>query len=335
MGIKPNAVELLVAGGAHQVPRPFLSGDDSLHAERLFDRVSSAPEGELPASSIVMEKRSRNGTGVFVVRARSGRHFKVALVDIERTPGAEPAARIRYEEVPARPGGGRVDGDAEGAVQRAAPVDLQEQLRSVQQAVRFTGESFASFLSGAYVSVSGLPAEFEPKGRSYLVLEEPLTTKITFDRYSGLVARAGIAREGHVAIKSYTGVLCRGDLSGTVDVNSYAFLQVDGNLTGTVNVDSYATVVVRGDITGTLEISSYVTLLLTGRVTGTLETKGWGSGKCFIDRHAFGSEAETLPGSGSVVLHLRESDLAEGRYEGIGAWKEVVVGGEAWKDAPR
>ena len=73
--VRQDAVELLAAGGAQEVPRPFLSGDDSLYAERLFDQVSSAPEGELPASSIAMERRSRSGTGVFVVRARSGRRF--------------------------------------------------------------------------------------------------------------------------------------------------------------------------------------------------------------------------------------------------------------------
>ena len=40
---------------------------------------------------------------------------------------------------------------------------------------------------------------------------------------------------------------------------------------------------------------------------------------------------ERFPVGSAYSLHVRESDMAAGKYEGIGRWKEVIVGDPLWR----
>ena len=135
-------------------------------------------------------------------------------------------------------------------------------------------------------------------------------------------------------VHAFFGVETTGPMAGTIDVKSYGYVYIAGDLTGSVNVRSYATVVIDGDIVGTLSVKSYTDLLLRGRVIGKLEAKGSCWSTFYFESYHSRAELERLgKDCRSVTLHVKESDLPQGKQK-VGGWRNVIVGGDVWKKIP-
>ncbi|MDJ0975458.1 MAG: polymer-forming cytoskeletal protein [Planctomycetota bacterium] len=320
--------------GAVRVPMPFTVGKDELSAAQVYALLADAPE-DLPDRNASLTTRATSAnTGIALIQSSGGRVFKVRVVELQGDPRAwKRSVRIAYAEVPVVKDGGRVL--IEGQPRTApASVAAKALLEAVKNAPRIPGDSFRSFLTGSYESLTELPEELTFQRRSYVALPEPLTTQITTTRYSGVLAEKGIARDGKLTIKSYTGVGVEGDMDGTIDVQSYAYLHIRGDVTGTINCGSYATVVIDGDVHGTIQVGSYVTLYLKGRLQDppkNISAKGSCWSTFYFSEYHDRSVLESVPATKQITLHVRDSDLPVGKHKDVKPWREVIVGDKLWE----
>jgi hypothetical protein len=305
--------------------------------ERAAALVEDAPRAQPERNLELTERTSPQRVGLGFVRAADGKVYLLHLVRIEHHPEAlERRALVRWKAVPEAEKGGElrlptVDG------KKPIPVETRESLRRAleyEQSLR--SASFVNHLRGTYETVAGLLPETKVESQRFLLLDQPLTTKLAFPNGGGAFAHQGIAAEGVVSLESYSGIGTRGDMAGQIDVRSYGYVYIDGDLTGTVNIGSYTTIIVEGDLKGTLKVRSYTDFLLRGRITGTLDCNGSCWSTFYFERHMTQEDLERLgPGFRSVTLHLRSSDLPDGKHEKIGSWREVIVGDPLWKKLAR
>jgi hypothetical protein len=294
---------------------------------------------DLPDRNLTLQPRVSPGSpGVGFVRAGDGRTLRLHLVALEHHPEAlQRRARIAFVEVPAVAGGGEfrlasVDG------KRTVPVAAREVIRRAlaYDKADLGSMNFVDHLGTDFEVVRDLREELVLESARHLLIETPLATKVSFPRRGSLFGAAGIAEEGVVTLDSYSAVGCAGDMAGRVDVKSYGLVYIDGDLTGTVNVNSYATVIIEGSLRGTLRVRSYTSLLLRGRVYGTLDCKGSCWSTFFFEAPHTREDLERMgDGFGSVTLHLKSSDLSDGKHEKVGSWREVIVGDPVWKGLAR
>jgi RNA polymerase sigma factor (sigma-70 family) len=321
-------------GGARAADMPLAGLGLPRNASDVLKYAVAAP-ADLHAADVTLPlTTSRQSTGVAFVRSSSGRTYAVAVIGLR--PDAAALSRnvvLSYTEVPAAKGGGRLD--LPGSVSAKDAPSVADLEGIIDAGAALPGDSFADFLRGDYVRPSSLPAELVMAERSHLLVEEPLTTAIQFDEYSGLVAARGIAQGGVVRVRSYVGVAVRGHMAGTIDAQSYAYVHVSGDVTGKIDLSSYATVVVDGDLLGEIRAGNYIDFLLRGRLVGKLAIETSNSDFWF-ERRMSGAEAEALGTEHTGnTLHLRESDLAPGKHQDVPGWQEVVVGEEAWSKIAR
>ena len=322
--------------GAAAVPMAlFLPTESLCTVPALYAAVHDAPLelGDLQAR--LFPKANKRDTNLAFIRAASGTVYKVRVLEVNDTPNVwERWARLRYEPVPQVEGGGHPDFGPPPA-SAAADVATRLLLEQVDQAPKVPGDSFRSFLRArreAYRTLTGLPPALDLAERSYVALPARLDTSITTTRSSGIVAQDGIGPQGKVTIRAYTGVAVEGDMEGEIDVRSYAYLHIRGDLVGTVTCDSYTTLFVEGDLLGTVWVKSYTRLYVRGRVPEpSTGLRGLSSGSTFfLDGFTSERDVRSMAGGGAT-LQLRESDLPAGTHA-VPGWKEVVVGGKAWKD---
>jgi hypothetical protein len=181
--------------------------------------------------------------------------------------------------------------------------------------------------------VADLPGNFVLPADTDLAVVAMLQSDVAIPNRGSLYLPHGMGRRGRVALKSYSAVLIEGDMDGVIDVVSYGYLHITGNLNGTVNCNSYATVVIDGNVGGLLRVRSYVTLYLGGRVLDPGAELDAGGFRTTFYFSSFTPRAviESFPVNKSFTLQVRESDLSPGRHEGIGRWKEVIVGDPLWR----
>jgi hypothetical protein len=289
-------VGIATPNGSGEARLPVLLQGEPPSVDAAYGLLDTAPT-RLDRDRLVLRswpQQMRSGIGL--VRAADGRVFKVRIESIEGSPRVlERVARLQYQGVEVEEGGGVVP--VEGAL-LAVPVTTEERevLPLLKDQPVIPGMGFTNFVDGTYVRVDGrLPPKLVAEKRAYLLLDEPLSTEIEFRGYSGLYARKGIAADGRVVIRSYTGTLVEGDMAGTIEVRSYSYLRIAGDLTGTVNVNSYASIVVEGDVVGKLVAGSYTTLLVKGRFLAPekgLDCQGAGSSTFYFSRYTPEAELE-------------------------------------------
>jgi hypothetical protein len=283
------------------------------------------------------ERVSPGRPGIGFAKARDGRTFRMHLVALEHSPEAlQRRARVAYTEVQGRDGGGEFRlASADG--KRPVPLESRASIRrALAYGESLREASFTNHLSSTYEVVRGLSSEFDVDNNRHLLLEDPLASKVSLRHGGSLFGAKGISEDGVVTLDSYSGVGTAGDMAGRIDVKSYGYVYIDGDLTGTVNVNSYATVIIEGNLRGTLRVRSYTTLLLRGRVYGRLDCHGSCWSTFYLEAPHTREDLERLgDGYGSVTLHVKASDLTDGKHEGVGSWREVIVGDPIWKGLAR
>jgi len=325
-----HGASLLCPHGAAAAAMPVAAVGLPAEVKLLAERVADAPAA-MPARDVWLRPRpDAEQSGVGLVRAASGKSYRLYLVASE--PAAHALQRrvtIAYAEVPAKRGGGVIGGSTSTPATALTNQDLKRYIaigRSVP------GMNGMKYLDGKYVRIEDPEPSMVLRRRSHVLEVDPFERELTLKGRGALVAGAGVGHDGHVVLDSYSAVLSRGPMSGVVDIKSYGYLHIEGDLAGTLNVDSYASVVIDGDITGTMKVRSYTELLLRGRVTGTLDAKGSCWSTFFFESYHSRLDLERLGGHfKSVTLHVKESDLAPGKHKGIGSWRYVIVGDSAWK----
>ncbi|MEE8105508.1 MAG: hypothetical protein V3T86_08255 [Planctomycetota bacterium] len=327
-----NDASLRCEHGAAAADLPIGAVSVPKSAADLAAKIHDAPASIGQRDAKLTLRPGKQTSGVALVLAHDGTAYCIHVIKLTGAPEAlKRTVTIGYKRVPIREGGGVAD----LPVAKGAPSITREDVkRYVRIASNIPGSSFGNFINGTYRTLQSSERVLELNDQAYIAVNEPFARKITFNRRGALLAAAGVAPEGHIVTKSYSGLISIGDMAGTVDVKSYSHLHVTGNLTGVVNVGSYATLIVDGDILGTLNVKSYMTLLLRGRVSGTINTKGSCWSTLYFQSYHSRAELEQLgDGFRQFTLHVKQSDLPRGeKHKKIGSWRAVIVDDEkAWK----
>jgi len=263
-------------------------------AAELAARVADAPATMGQRDATLLVRPTKRANGVALVLAQDGSTYCLHLVRIFGSPDAlKRSATIAYRKVAVREGGGvaRLP-TATGA----PPITKKQVQRYIDVGVTIPGSTFSNFLRGNYRVPDTVEEDLVLTDDAYLAVSQPFDKKITFRSRGALLAAKGIAPEGHVVTRSYSGLISIGDMAGTVDVKSYSHLHITGDLTGVVNIGSYTTLIVDGDILGTVNVRNYTTMLLRGRVIRTIDTKGSCWSTFYFESYHSNADLEALGG---------------------------------------
>tara|TARA_R110002096_G_scaffold33456_2_gene96692 strand:+ start:14041 stop:15606 length:1566 start_codon:yes stop_codon:yes gene_type:complete len=293
---------------------------------------------ELPKRDLwLLPEVTPDRVGIGFARSRAGQVYKLCLLDLNGHPEAlKRTVRIAYEPVPAVEGGGFI------RLPETTGKPSELNLAAIREALRIgrliPGDTFAKYISGDYQELSG-----DLKGMTvtdqHLVFPMPVDVAVKIDGRVGVFAASGVPASGSITLESYGAIGVQGALEGTATVDSYGYLYVDGPVTGRVNLDSYSTVVLEKGLAGTLDMNSYSDILIRGQITGSIDASGSCWSTLYLD--GFYSEwqlEEMSKASGDfdqITLHLRSSDLRDGEHEGVGDWRNVIVGDPVWDKLAR
>ena len=326
--------------GAEAAHVPLIVKGTLPESRAAYASLRSAPTTFGPRNVWLTQKLIRGNSGIGLVRAKDGKTYKLMLEELIADPNAlKRRVRIRYESVPRQEDGGIIS--APDAV-LAWPLDplLQQELVEVLKRIKkFPGGDFASLFPPSFVQMSGLPRDgLELETKLGITLDAPLEGDLKLKRGGGVHAAEGVGPSGSIEYEGSSGVIVEGEMAGSIVAKAYGYLYIDGDVTGTLEARSYSTVVIEGDILGTVALSSYVTLVLNGRVRSGkkgLDLRGSCWSTFYLRQYHTRADLVELGGASSVTLHVAESDLAPGKYEGVGNWREVIVGDPIWETIPR
>lgn len=318
--------------GAGPARAPFTSVGLPSSPLEAAGLVADAPE-YLPERNLTLKmKTDARDSGLGFVQAANGRTYRLALKSIQgHTEALRRTARIVYQEVPRRRGGGEFSlPHVDGATPLGEPARVGIRTASAlgEALPRGTG---VQYIAGNYEKLRDMRPETDLRKQGHYALEKPLRDKITFSAGGGIWAEEGVTPEGEVRLTQYSAFGTQEDMDGTVENRSYAYMFVGGDLNGLMHVKSYASVVILGDIRGTLKVRSYTSLYLKGRVLGSLDCKGSCWSTFYLDGHWTEDDLVALGDAfRSVTLHVRSSDLSVGEHKGVGSWRQVIVGDKVW-----
>jgi serine/threonine protein kinase len=170
--------------------------------------------------------------------------------------------------------------------------------------------SFKVVRQGSHISM--------PIGGPYAFIS-PWHRSVLTEGYATLLFLDGIATEGTVVAKSYTSLVCQGEMKGRLNFDSYATAMVKGDLSGRITSQSYFNLVVTGKFTGNILADSYAMIYLLDGCEGKVQLdKG---AKVYIAGRTTKADLRRITGKGN--LYLAESDLAVGEHK-IGDLKVTV-----------
>ena len=334
-----HGVSLAAMIGCTVPAKPMTSLGMPTEPLQLIDLLKDAPLDLPKRDAWLLPKCSPRRLGIALAKGRSGKTYKLCLLEIDGHPEAlRRTVRIAYEEVPQVKGGGVLQlPEIEGKPDAETTASLREALRF---GAWVPGDSFSRDIDGDYVSVSGLADGAVPEGGAYIALTEELNTSVRMENRGAIFAGNGIGEEGSVLLDAYGAIGVHGAMRGRIDLDSYGYIYVDGPMEGTLNLDSYATVVLRQGLDGTVLLRSYTDMLIQGPINGTIDANGSCWCTLYFDgEYSAAALAKMSPARGGargdlhqITLHVRESDdLAAGEHEDIGSWRKVIVGDPVWE----
>lgn len=323
-----------------------LDKDRRLSAAEEFHLMDSAPK-KLGASSVVLRAGGPPHTDtptlrpsrVVFVRAMDGQAYKVLATAFTSSQHAlERRVSIRFEEVPARDGGGVLGPNGEAVPLDSWPGSSRlERLLHVPEPVAVEAQWSLKGLPASFVVLRDLPPQVEltVDDASLLI---PATLESELDiRARGvlLVLEGGLGTRGKIHARDRIGLVVMGDLWGEAKADRGSVIHITGDLAGTLR--AYGTVIVDGDVTGTLDLRGLSNALVRGRVLRFPENlAGRGINKIFLQSKVYLDQLEIPPPhTGMRSLYLSESDLPDGDHGPIKGWSRVVVGGEVWRSLRR
>lgn len=138
----------------------------------------------------------------------------------------------------------------------------------------------------------------------------PLEKSLVTEGYATLLFLQRISTEGTVVAKSYTSLVCFGEMQGRLNFDSYATALVKGDMSGRITSQSYFNLVVTGKFTGYLVSDSYAMIYLLGGCKGNLELN---DSKVYIAGRTNEADLSRITGKGEV--YLETSDLPPGEHK--------------------
>ena len=304
---------------------------------QLIELLKDAPL-DLPKRDVwLLPQCSPQRLGIGLVKSRSGKTYKLCLLDVNGHPEAlKRTVRIAYEEVPQAKGGGVLQlPKSEGQPDAETTASLREALRF---GTWIPGDSFARDIDGDYVAVAELADGAVLEDDAHIALTKELNTSVKMENRGALFAGDGIGKKGSVLLDAYGAIGIHGPMRGRIDLESYGYIYVDGPMEGTLNLDSYATVVLRQGLDGTVLLRSYTDMLIQGPIKGTIDADGSCWCTLYFDGKYTAAELTKMAPAArargdfhQITLHVRESDLAAGEHKNIGSWRNVIVGDPVWE----
>ena len=135
----------------------------------------------------------------------------------------------------------------------------------------------------------------------------PLDWDLVTRGYATLLFLKGIAPKGNCVAKSYTSLVCLGQMEGNLFFGSYATALIRGHASGGITSKSYLNLVVTGNLSGRISTDSYAMIYLLGGFDGSLELK---RSKVYIAQRTTEADLERVKGKGEI--YLEDSDLPPG-----------------------
>lgn len=260
--------------------------------------------------------------------------LKVWVVDIGDHPDAlERTVRLGFGPVPARDGGGAL----QLPTRLGAPP--APTLQAIREAMRIggtiPGDSFSSQMDGEFTVLGDLPPTTRLAGPAHVTVDFLSSQQVQVADGGAVFVGGRIGRDAGIVLQRGGAAGVAEDLEGRLRTDGYAFLFVGRDLLGTLDIRSYTTAVVLGDVRGTIRVRSYTNLFVRGRLLGSLDLDGSGWCTFYFQSFLGRAEVEQLPGNRSITLHLMQSDLPPGKHQGVGKWREVIVGDRVWERLAR